>query len=389
MHISLQAPARSFPAGSPHLMRRDGSHPFALPDAPHCPTAQPAELEAIYCSGASAYWDVLGLTAAGRDIGVVANLLQPRVIFRLRQALRQGLRVFCDSGAYSRYQAWQAGQAASPVVDFAAVFAIYDALIHGLPPPFFKRVALVMPDVLHDSAASMALLRQHREKVLSYIALGVQTIVPLQKGPDAAGVTAQATAALLGTDRFTLGIPSAAAAMSAQDLRSIHGMHSFHILGRCAPGPQLTERMQALRANNPGASVSADANQLRSRTAAISREQSRLMRENRSAVWESAFDDTELINDIRIGVGWMTGPQIIALAKFFGQSTAQQAQSWIAAHRTTGLAALIDELDPDGMLLYQIGIPAVFTEAARRHLSARMRAPAVACVLGPAGRGKS
>lgn len=351
---------------------------FALND-----TLGPDRFSAVFCSGASAHYDALGLIEAGKAVGVVAGLIPPRVMLLLRNYLREGGKLFCDSGAYGKFKKWSDGKAESPVVDFEQVLSIYDALIESLAPEVMPNVALVMPDVVRDQSLSFELLRKYRTKVCAYIANGVNTIVPIQKGPMRAGDSVRAITEILGVDNYAIGIPSAGrAAMSLSDIATIRCHQRFHILGRGAMGIDLYRRAYAFLEHNPGATISCDANQIRTKMRDICDEQTRLITENEGAIWQGQYDDTELIADVLDGCGWLSPGRVKALAQFYGITKPAEVKKWIAQHqKCEGLRPLIEERDPEGDLLWQVGLRSVFGELANDHLSARMRGVAVANVF--------
>jgi hypothetical protein len=63
---------------------------FALKD-----TISPERFSAAFHSGASAYFDALGLTMAGKDVGVVADVIRPRVMHLLKTYLSRRGQLFC------------------------------------------------------------------------------------------------------------------------------------------------------------------------------------------------------------------------------------------------------------------------------------------------------
>lgn len=351
---------------------------FALND-----TVGPERFSAVFHSGGSAYFDALGLITAGKDVGVVADLIRPRVMHLLKDYLSRGGKCFVDSGAYGRFAKWKEGKATTPLADFQKVFAAYDVLIDGLPQALRFNLALVMPDVLAHPEWSLELLQEHRRKIGEYIAAGVNVIVPLQKGPTPAGVTAETVAEILGTRDITLGIPSAAAAMALSDIATIRGFQRFHILGRASMGLPLFRIAYAFLENCPGAMVSCDANQLRGNTTSISQEHGRLIEERVDEAWEGSFDPTELMYEVVCGRGWMTERSVKAIASFYGVHEPKAVRQWVRTHRTgtEGLRDLVDAIDPEWSMLWACGLHHVFGEAALKALSARMRAVAVATVF--------
>jgi hypothetical protein len=326
----------------------------------------------------------LGLINAKRDVGVDATIVQPRVIALLRRYVREGGKVFIDSGAYGASQRYEAGQSKNPLVDFERVFAVYDAMLADQSAVCRGNIALVMPDCLKQLKLSLDLLRQHREKVRAFVAAGADVIVPIQRGASNAGETVKRVVDILGTRDFTLGVPSSAAAMPIADLATIRGHGRLHILGRGAMTMALFQRVYAYLEFNPNAIVTCDANQLRSHTACISYEHGKQIEAHKDEVWERGqYDETELVQAVRMHHGWMTEKNVRRLAAFYGVTDTRCAAQWVKAHRTGegALSPLIDAVDPECTLLWSFGIGTVFREDAEKHLSARMRAKAVTAVF--------
>jgi hypothetical protein len=342
----------------------------------------PERFSAVFSSGASAHYDALALAEIGADIGVVAGLVRPYIAFILRQHLRTGGKLFVDSGAYGQREDFDKGKAKTPVVDFASVFRTYRDLMIDVPRDRLPNLAIVMPDVLKDLDLSLQLLQQHRNEVLEFIATGANVIVPVQRGATRAGRTVEIIKEILGTSDFTVGIPSASAAMPLDDAATIRNHHRFHVLGRGAMGMPLFQRTYALLEHNPGATVSCDANQIRSHTPIISYEQRKLIEQNEGRIWEVEYDRTELLHAVLNDSNVLGPKNVRAIAAFYGVTDPVEAAQWVHAHRSEeGLSALIEAIDPGASMLYAYGLTAVFREDAEKHLSARMRQPAVVKVF--------
>jgi hypothetical protein len=339
--------------------------------------------QAVFVSGASAYYDAKGLVDAEQDIGVVADRLTWRVQRLLRDYLEQGGQIFVDSGAYGAYKAWKDGKSDDPALDFDTVFAIYDDLAEGLSRPALQRLSLVMPDVLANPDRSLHLLAVHRDVVRRYIAAGINAIVPIQQGKVPAGHTVETVARILGTRHFTVGVPSSAASMDMSDIATIRGHQSFHILGRGTMGLPLFQRAYAFLEHNPGAAVSCDANQLRTHLGAISGRHAELRVEADGCAWDSGpYEETELLGEILDGIGWMTLPQVTRLAEAYGVTKRSEVRKWVDAHRGgTGLRHLVETIDPDCSLLWSYALRYAFGRDAEKHVSARLRAEAVTDVF--------
>lgn len=212
---------------------------------------------------------------------------------------------------------------------------------------------------------------------------GVNVIVPIQRGPCRAGQTAERVFEILGTRKVALGIPSKAAAMDVADIATIRH-DRFHVLGRCALTMQLYARVYSFLEKNVGATVTCDANRIRACLPNITYEHATLIEEHEGEEWSGMFDDTELPFAVVNTPGWMTAPQVTALAKAFGVSSTVEIRKWIKTHKFNpeGLKDLIDQVDPEGVILTAYAIPAALGTAARDHLSARLRAAAVERVFG-------
>jgi hypothetical protein len=341
----------------------------------------PERYWAVFVSGGSAYYDAKGLSESGQAIGTVADRLVTRVILLLRTHLRRGGKLFVDSGAYGAYTAWEKGKAATPLADFPSVFASYDRVIDDLPLALMANVMLVMPDVLRDPDWSIRLLAEYRDTILGYIAKGVQVIVPVQRGSVRAGETVERIAAILGTREFTVGIPSAAAAMSMSDIATIRH-DRFHILGRGTMGMPLFQRTYAFLENCPGARVSCDANTLRTNMPEVSYRHAELREEFDGTEWTGPYDDTEIICDMLDQRNILTRPQVELLAKAYGITDRATILKWVKAHKSgEGLRSLLEELDPELDWLWHFALRATLGDAAKKALSARLRAVAVADVF--------
>lgn len=341
-------------------------------------TISPERYHAVFNSGMTAYYDLLGLTQTGEPIGVAADLLDPLKIHVLKKYLSSGNLVFIDSGAYTRHKEWRNGNADSPLTDMEQVLGTYDEVLEGLPIDKCCNLSIVMPDVVGDQTWSLRLVEEYCSQILHFIDAGCDVIIPVQRGPLSANETVKQIVRTLGRDDFTIGIPSASAALTLEDAATIRGGRRFHVLGRGTMSMQLFQRSYAVLENNPGARISADANRLRTNLALISHEHSKLIEEYEGQHFTESYDDTELIFEVCSGTSWMSKPEIEALAKFYGVTDKKQVREWIRAHNDEGLQDSIDVLDPEGMMLYQAGLDHVFGVAAVKHLFARLRTDAVA-----------
>ncbi|MDD1009360.1 MULTISPECIES: hypothetical protein [Pseudomonas] len=229
-------------------------------------------------SGMSASSDLRAAVDVGVPIGVVAPLLSlSKVFLALPRHLDSGGSVFIDSGAFAAFQKGE-------TVIWERVFQKYESVILMTAKP--QGLSIVAPDVIGDQVATLKLWSEHAERVKNWIGKGVRVIVPLQRGAlDAAQMLALAKDTF-GSDRFCVGVPSNLEAMSAGDCSTLH--HSdFHILGRVVMTDELVQKIDALKANNPDANYTADANWLRARTRKISIEVSSLAPDRSSGLGDT------------------------------------------------------------------------------------------------------
>lgn len=338
-----------------------------------------------FFSGASATNDAAGIIAAGLPLGVAATEMRTSMIFyQMRNYLRDGHQAFCDSGVFGNFMArGKAAEAGLPMpaeITFEEIFGVYDRLIAGLSGDVLGRLFLVMPDAIGDQGGSLALARQHREKIRIYIDAGIDVIIPIQRGEKPAQAALLEVIEILGTADFRAGVPSKAEAMSEKGIRTLrHGR--FHILGRAAEGLPLRRRAYALIESNPGADLTCDANMLRPFYSTIAITQN-AARESlgKATAFADAIDDTELAFSVLNDPDWMSQTEVEAVATAFGRIFGpQQVKDWIAAHKKDGLKEFIaskysdEAADSLADLLYRHGLPAVFHKRAASSLSKQAR----------------
>lgn len=323
----------------------------------------------IFVSGSSAYWDARGVMEAAMPVGVVAGELPHTTVSLLRDYARGGGKIFVDSGSFSSFTRGKK-------VDFQMVFLMYDRLMHNLAHQAKSRFSLVMPDEVGNQAATLELLASNKVKILEYIKTGADVIVPLQRGNLPVYKMAECIFAMLGTRSIRLGLPSNAAALADEELARIRH-DRFHILGKATLDKKLKRRAYTLLETNPGASISCDANLLRSRIYQVSHNHKQLI----AAVDAlDELDDTELLYEILHGTGWMTRSQVARIAALYGVTALPEVKQWTDAHKMEGLHVKLDEVDPEACFLYAV-LARMFEPEAKKQLSARLRSKAVCMAL--------
>ena len=164
-------------------------------------------------------------------------------------------------------------------MDWREIMSRYQTLANMTDHP--ENLYVVAPDKVGDQAGTMAALEAWAPKVRALIDEGCQVIVPIQAGILPGQEMIERAAALLGTRKFIVGVPSNRAAMSIEECRTLRHA-AFHILGRVQADEEQIERIYALREGNPFAQINADANWLRSRMDTV-RKGTEAERELRSA----------------------------------------------------------------------------------------------------------
>lgn len=214
----------------------------------------------VFHSGMSAKSDMRGGIDAGAAIGVVANLLSNTKLFlSLPRYLDGGGKVFVDSGAFTAFRKNEA-------VDWPLVLRNYSTLIAATMKP--ANLSIVAPDVVGDQEATLALWREHATAIESWVKAGARVIMPLQVGELSASQMLEHALSIVGSTSICAGIPSNLAAMPADQCAAIRH-DDFHILGRVVLTDEIRLKLQAIKTSNPQATVSADANWLRSRLAKL------------------------------------------------------------------------------------------------------------------------
>lgn len=230
-------------------------------------------LDLPFRSGMSSKSDLRGAIEAGVPVGVVAGLLTTSaMVMVIPRYLDRGGKVFVDSGAFGAFLSGEE-------MDWREIMSRYLTLANMTDHP--ENLYVVAPDKVGDQAGTMAVLEAWAPKVRALVDEGCQVIVPIQAGSLPGQEMIKRAAALLGTRRFIVGVPSNRAAMFIEECRTLRHA-AFHILGRVQADEEQIERIYALREGNPFAQINADANWLRSRMDTV-RKGTEAERELRSA----------------------------------------------------------------------------------------------------------
>lgn len=217
--------------------------------------------DAAFHSGMSSVSDLRGAIMAKVPVGVVATALTLTMVLRtIPNYIREGGKVFVDSGAFNAFRL-------GLPVDWGKVVMTYDRLTDS--DEDLSGLSIVCPDVIGDQDATVALWRAHAGDVERWVERGARVIVPLQVGTLSAGELLDEAKRIFGTPRLCAGIPSNLEAMGPEDCATLRH-DDFHLLGRVVVTPELGEKLKAILANNPNATLTSDANWMRSRLKKIS-----------------------------------------------------------------------------------------------------------------------
>jgi hypothetical protein len=229
----------------------------------------------IFASGLSRSADFVPAAWAEHGVGVEAGELSANTMIALARAiLDYRCPTFVDTGAYGDFRRALARGTKPEPMAFGPILAIYDqllALIHeeNAVEGEYQKPLMVAPDVVGDQDASLHALRQHAAWVSVACRFDACVpIVPIQRGRRSAAEAYQEATQILGTDRFRVGIPSQAAAFTADELITFLRATrpaEIHILGAFAPSRLAPRLSQIVRAGvDDDVVVSADGNPLRS-----------------------------------------------------------------------------------------------------------------------------
>ena len=237
-------------------------------------------LDLAFRSGMSSRSDLRGAVEAGVPVGVVAGQLSTAALLLvLPRYLDRGGSVFVDSGAFGAFKSGKP-------MDWPNILSTYKLLASMTDRP--EGLYVVAPDVVGDQAQTLALLDEWTSEVRELVMIGCKVIVPIQVGILSGRAMIERVSAILGTPDFIAGVPSNKAAMSAEECAALRH-HAFHILGRVQDDEEQRIRVYGLRATNPAARITADANWLRSRLKNI-QAGTESVRERRRNGGQAAFD---------------------------------------------------------------------------------------------------
>jgi hypothetical protein len=226
----------------------------------------------IFSSGMSRRGDFVPALRANHSIGIDIGEMSPNAMRELAAEMaNSSASVFVDSGAFGHFRAGLRGDVRKPL-DFARIFEKYDALGQAVgqadPDGYANdRLFFVVPDVIGDQAATLAVLQQFRDSSIGY-ARFANAIVPIHGGAMSLTEMYDEAAAILGRSMLHVGIPSKAEAVAGPEFEQFmrergDDVWSVHILG-AASSKTLAPRLASLELAGYDGPITADANRLRS-----------------------------------------------------------------------------------------------------------------------------
>lgn len=231
----------------------------------------PVNVPLIFSSGMSRRSDFLPALRANHSIGVDIGEMSANATNALAAAVADSTaEVFVDSGAFACFRAGLRGKPS--LVDFAQVFERYDRLAHAVSVAdnngcgdAASRMHYVLPDVVGDQVASLAMLRKFADSARCYNEFA-NAIVPMQSGAMTLIEFYDAATVILNCNFLTIGVPSAEAAIDNDELMALlvarPTIFGVHVLG-AASAKRAGPRLAVLRSVGFDGSVSLDANRLR------------------------------------------------------------------------------------------------------------------------------
>lgn len=176
------------------------------------PAAPPAETGLTHFrSGiARSPADFQGFVDARVPVGITATGLSPKIEDMAVAYVREGGKVFIDSGAFNAFTK-------GTPVDFDAILQVYQRIAARMPTQTRRNLFVVAPDIVGDAAATTNLQQRYAPEIQRLVDQGVQVVIPVQAGdvPNAKVLQQRIQQAIapFGSS-VVIGLPGNAAAIS-------------------------------------------------------------------------------------------------------------------------------------------------------------------------------
>ena len=209
------------------------------------------------------------LSGIGIDIGELST----NGLNKLAEAILGGTRVFVDSGAFSTFRS-NVKNDEDKSLNFDSILEKYNAItqavedLNDVQDYSYPRPMFVMPDIVGNQDASLRLAEKYADFIKADADFDVSIpIVPIQKGELTLAEAYNKIVSIIGTNKFVVGLPSNAEAISQNELREFFKEvkpANVHFLGAAAD-KTLTPLLQIVAKESPKTKVTADASQIRSK----------------------------------------------------------------------------------------------------------------------------
>lgn len=331
----------------------------------------------VYRSGVSTATDLRGFMMAKVPVGVCAvhvtanrskvskSPLSSSVRSLLVQYINEGAKVFVDSGAVGAFRH-------KVSLDFESdVFPVYQELLAKVDRP--ENLLLVMPDVLGDQDASLALQERHAATIRGFMCAGAEVMMPVQRGHLTPAQMFHRQADMLGTLNFAVGVPSIPGSIAAISIEELTNLMTaspkhVHLLGVAGNAKVFGERYGVIRSHSARAIVSCDACRLLAHVGQGRRLTDRSHNRAEDIALYAANDhstDNPLISFsaykscVAYEPGFLSDEEVSKLGVLINL-TAAQIEAWTVAARAGALMDEFARLDPDEEWLDDVLTPVLF-----------------------------
>lgn len=276
-----------------------------------------------YISGQTATADFAGIADAGLPVGVQVQEITPTVEAQIARYTSEGGYVFVDSGAFTAF-------VKGGTVDFDLVLNDYERLATMTTRP--ERLAVVAPDAIGDMDLTAELQVTYLNRIKRLSGMGVELLVPLQRGWSRRQYLAHYTYLRDAIGPFTLAFAANKAAFEPQHIAELVvelQPERVHLLG--VGTKNLAAYSDAVLWNSPNTVISSDANRVRvfiGEGRRITEEIERGVKTAYEDELECEIDGTEMEGYIHNDAGYLTQAEARELARLFGVVDAAEIERW-------------------------------------------------------------
>jgi len=193
-------------------------------------------------SGLSNITDLEGFIPTGLPIGIELHRSSKKVIDCVVDYINNGGKAFIDSGAF---EAFRSGKA----IDFGKTMDSYIKIMKSISNEMRSNLYIVAPDVLDDQIKTIQLQIEHSDCLREMIGQGVNVLTPIQRGPHKFTQVYHLLKKVLGTDNFSVSVPSNKVPWSWEELSEFVVRckpKAIHFLGISSRRPKKYFRFEKL-----------------------------------------------------------------------------------------------------------------------------------------------